>query len=1525
MKLILESDNLDIVDIPDSPQGNYWIKDGTRNVLNVESKDNNWVIKSNQDVNIYKNIFDNSKREQEVILKNYDYYYLAENTHNKGFSRLFILPSYEIMDNIVVDFNKVNQLVIGKNDNSDIVIENDLFEEKQLIIEKVNSTLKIKNLNNMIKLFINDNLTDEKILSSGDIIFIAGIYIYYFDNLLCVSNYNNLNNYNSNIIQKRLIKENEIIDYSNYEEKEIKIYDKSDCFRRPPRFKKIIENKVFVIDPPTQKESQEEMPLIFTIAPMLTMGTMSLLTGITSLQKVLDGKSTLKDELMSLIMCGTMMFAMIIFPLIQKFYIKIKKKQREKKRVKKYKEYIKQKRDEIFEEINYQKKTLLEEYMSNIELCKMINTENRNLWERKIEHDDFLSLRLGIGTKKPMIEIKYPQEHFTLEEDDLKQTINDLVNESKDINDVPITLNFKTHNKVGIICNNKKMNQYISNLMLQIIANQGYDSLRIVVFTNENDYYWEQFKNLPYFWNNESSIRYYASTNDEINTITTILKEEYNYRLEVNDNKTNFNPYYLFITDDLNVINNNVLLKDILKSQVNLGYSVIMCVPEIDLLPNECNVFVDIKDNESSIFTDNMSKDSKINFNADYIDFDLKPYITKISSIPMDINNGKFVLPKKLGFLEMYDVGNVKQLNILNRWKNNDIINSLSCPVGLDENGELFKIDLHEKAHGPHGLVAGMTGSGKSEWIITYILSMAINYSPEEVQFVLIDYKGGGLALTFDNRETGVKLPHVVGTITNLDIVEINRSLASIESELKRRQTMFKEAREELNESSMDIYKYQELYRNGKVKEPMSHLFIISDEFAELKAQQPEFMDELISTARIGRSLGVHLILATQKPSGVVDDQIWSNSKFRICLKVQDKHDSNDMIKCPDGALLKETGRFYLQVGYNEFFAKGQCAYAGVPYYESDNKIKIVDTSIDFIDNTGAIIKKGNIERNNIQYVHKGEELPNLIEYIINESNNEKLNVKPLWLGSIPKNIYVDKLKQKYNWEKKDLDLDLIIGEYDYPSKQKQDLLTLPISRDGNVLIFGASGNGKENLLTTILYSMIKYYSVYEVNSYILDFGSEVLNNFENASHIGDIIHSGEDEKIQNLFKFINTEMNRRRKLFIKHNGNYTDYVKNTGDKIPNIVIIINQFEIFNDLYEMYVDKLSELTRDANRYGIYFIITSSSTMGVKTKISQNFKNILCLQLNDELDYRNILGNTNGILPSKMFGRGLIKLDKVVEFQTALAFEKETLYDNIKSFCIDIFMQYKIKAKPIPVLPEIISFKDINKKNITVSNIPIGLIKQSLEVANIDIDEQVAYLINSRSFEDIIPFLDKLLMVLNNTDTFNTFVFDTKFIYETNNYQKINYLNKNFIDILNKINDYTNQVNDVLNKNDGNKKSITSIKDIVCVIIGVDKFISGLDDDKKAVFENIIANSKENLKIHFLLVDTPNSLKKYEYDDWYKNSIDSTNGIWVGDGFTEQYSIKPAKIIQQYYESIGTKYGYLVENGNVEFIKFVEKE
>ena len=191
----------------------------------------------------------------------------------------------------------------------------------------------------------------------------------------------------------------------------------------------------------------------------------------------------------------------------------------------------------------------------------------------------------------------------------------------------------------------------------------------------------------------------------------------------------------------------------------------------------------------------------------------------------------------------------------------------------------------------------------------------------------------------------------MAGTITNLDVAEMNRSLVSIESELKRRQRQFNKVKEQTGESTMDIYKYQRLYREGLIDEPISHLFIISDEFAELKAQQPDFMAQLVSTARIGRSLGVHLILATQKPSGVVNDQIWSNSKFKVCLKVATRSDSMEMLKRPEAASIKETGRFYLQVGYDEYFDIGQSAWAGDKYIPVERIIKKVDDSISIVDN----------------------------------------------------------------------------------------------------------------------------------------------------------------------------------------------------------------------------------------------------------------------------------------------------------------------------------------------------------------------------------------------------------------------------------------------------------------------------------------------------------------------------------------------------------------------------------------------
>ena len=1507
--------------LPNEISGNYWITDNdylgnTRNLINVEEYEGQWKIKSDFETKIMSG----ENEVESAFLKEYSLYFLKINTDNE-YVILYCSPT---LDHSIkrLRIRQEGEITIGNDSIANINYNYPLVSKQQAKLIYSQGKWIVQDLNSRYGTYANNFAISTANLEYGDIVFIMGLKIIVMKDMIIINNIGNLVSYDPSVFAEEYSLIQRQTEMDNPDEEVIEFYKEDDYFYRAPRFKTKIEPANINIDSPPGKTAEDKTPLIYTIGPMMSMAMMTATSGVTALNSVLEGKSDFKDVAPTILSSVVMMSTMLLWPMLSKAYQRKQTKKNEALRQKKYTEYVNSKRTEIQMEMKTQRQILIDNYLPLQETKEIIYSKKRNLWEREIDQSDFLDLRLGIGSKDLEGTVNFPQEHFTLTEDNLLKEVYKLGAESRLLENVPLSLSFVDNNITAIIGNAANKQQFIDGLILQMLAYHSYDDLKLVILTNEkNSPKWEHLKIAPHCWNNEKSARYYASTLDEAKEISLVLEQELQARKykDVNGNRElndsdyrKYKPYYVLITDDYKLVRDVEIVKDVAGLTINVGFSLIVISPRLVNIPNECKTFISIGDKKSGVFENELVSNKQKEFVAD-IDQNLNMYdcCKFLANIPIDIEKESQSLPKSVTFLEMYNVGMVEQLNILNRWKSNDPTKSLQAPVGFDKSRELFKLDLHEKAHGPHGLIAGMTGSGKSEFIISYILSMALNYHPYEVSFVLIDYKGGGLTGAFENKETGIKLPHLAGTITNLDVVEINRSLASIQSELRKRQRLFNIARDKLNESTIDIYKYQSLYRKGLVDRPISHLFIISDEFAELKDQQPDFMDQLISTARIGRSLGVHLILATQKPAGVVNDQIWSNSKFRVCLKVQDKSDSMDMIKCPDAASLKQAGRFYLQVGYNELFAQGQAAWAGAQYYPTEKRKKKIDQSITIVDNTGNVVKTLDNKQNEIQVTSKGEEITSIIKYIIEEAKQEKIEIEQLWLDRIPNVIYTEELKTKYNYQPIKNSINPILGEYDDPDNQRQSLFTMPISNGGNAIVFGAAGSGKELMLTSIIYSSITSHDSKEINYYILDFGAETLTMFKNAPHVGEVLLSGESEKIGNLIKMIMQMTEERKKMFLDYNGSYDFYINHGGKQIPLIVIVINNIEGFMEIYPDYEDIIGQLTRECPKYGISFIVSTSGPNTMRYRLRQNFAQNIVLQFNDSSDYASVIPGVRKKEPSKNFGRGLIALDGIYEFQTAFPYKEEKLSDYIKVVSNKLNEICDFKAKRIPILPQVVTQEDVISALRGITRVPVGITKETLEIATVSLKRSIFNIAG----EDISLAgnfalgLAKLLLKIPNT---KCHILDAAEIMSDMVPESIIFDSGNC----------TNGIERIINE----IKTIASTQDTtVCIITGIGSLLSKLDSTKKTEFTTQldIALKTDNFKL--VIADNIDSIKSLGYENWYKSSTDLSEGVWIGNGISNQFTFKITTNSRVLRQELEPNFGYVIQKGKAHVIKLLSNE
>ena len=681
-------------------------------------------------------------------------------------------------------------------------------------------------------------------------------------------------------------------------------------------------------------------------------------------------------------------------------------------------------------------------------------------------------------------------------------------------------------------------------------------------------------------------------------------------------------------------------------------------------------------------------------------------------------------------------------------------------------------------------------------------------------------------------------------------------------------------------------------------------------------------MDQLISTARIGRSLGVHLILATQKPAGVVDDQIWSNSKFRVCLKVQDKSDSMDMIKCPDAASLKETGRFYLQVGYNELFALGQSAWTGAKYYPTEKRKKKIDETINIVDNVGNVVKSLDTIKKDLDVKPQGEEITNIIKYLIKVSDERHISVKQLWLDKIPEFIYVEKLRQKYNYLPEKGVINPIIGELDDPNNQRQDILTLSLSADGNTIIYGSAGNGKELLLTTLIYSTIVDHTPSEVNFYILDFGGETLRAYNNAPQVGDVILSSQEEKVNNLYKKLLYELDNRKKLFVDYNGDFEFYCKHSGKTLPMLIVIINNYDSYVESYEDHEEDFNILTREGAKYGIVFIVTANNTNTLRYKLRQNFKQNIVLQFNDTGDYSSILGNVQKKYPSKIYGRGLVSRDDIYEFQTAYPYQHEKMNEYIRVISKKLNDIFTDKAPSIPVLPSVVTHETVSNALGNLESVPVGIFKESLNIAILNTLKNYTSIVSSNDISEYSSFIKNLYKTFTYIKNEEIFVFDTYDIID-NALENTTLVTKNYEDALNPILQEMSDEYQIYTNNNYERSSLSNKSHKTIIIIGINELLSRISQDKKMEFTKALSMIKDLGTYHIVLIDNSDKLKQQAFETWYKAAVDPSNGVWLGSGVLDQYALKLSVSPRELREELKTGFGVYVDKGKPYIIKLLE--
>ncbi|WP_044681290.1 FtsK/SpoIIIE domain-containing protein, partial [Streptococcus suis] len=481
------------------------------------------------------------------------------------------------------------------------------------------------------------------------------------------------------------------------------------------------------------------------------------------------------------------------------------------------------------------------------------------------------------------------------------------------------------------------------------------------------------------------------------------------------------------------------------------------------------------------------------------------------------------------------------------------------------------------------------------------------------------------------------------------------------------------------------------------------------------------------------------LILATQKPSGVVDDQIWSNSRFKLALKVADRSDSMEMLKTPDAAEITQVGRGYLQVGNNEVYELFQSAWSGADYQPDKDEQGIEDHTIYAINDIGQY-EILNEDLSGLDQAESIKEVPSELQAIVSKLKalTERLSIQALpqpWLPPLSKEIFLQDLRPqgfKDLWGQAS-GLVARLGMVDIPSRQSQEVLEHDFEKDGHIALFSSPGMGKSTFVQTLVMDLARQLTPEELHFYLLDFGTNGLLPLRDLPHTADLLMAEDTEKLTKFMRRIKEELAKRKAAFSRYAvPNLTLYRQASGDELPVIFLVLDNFDGLKEasLGAEMETLLQTLAREGASLGIYLVLTAGRSGALRPGLQASLKTRLALKLTDDVESRTIVGRHQHVM-EEVPGRGLVHLEEVEVFQVALpAYAKDSfglvqaVQDEAKSMAASWTGR---RPEGIPVMPESLSFEEFAglasvQEAVAGGELPIGLDFENVESVGLKLEE-----------------------------------------------------------------------------------------------------------------------------------------------------------------------------------------------------------